>query len=118
MGKLVYYADTMRHLICVPYSITNLHRMARDLGIKRCWYHAHPLFPHYDIPKRRIVEIQSKCNMVNARELLEIIKESLATRGELTGVSTEAILLATKKRDNRYGKSKSVRQIRKAGPSL
>jgi hypothetical protein len=36
--KLTYYCDNLRHLVCVPYTIANLHRMAEDLGIKRCWY--------------------------------------------------------------------------------
>lgn len=37
---LTYYVDVMRHLVCVPYSVPNLHRMAEDLGIKRCWFDA------------------------------------------------------------------------------
>ena len=35
---LTYYCDSMRHLVCVPYSTANLHRMAEELGIKRCWF--------------------------------------------------------------------------------
>lgn len=54
--RLHYFADDKRHLICVPYSVPNLHRMAEDLGIKRCWFHS-GRFPHYDIPKLRIQEI-------------------------------------------------------------
>lgn len=64
----------MRHLICVPYSIENLHRMAEDLGIKRCWFHSGASYPHYDIPKRRIAEITAKCELVSARHILAIIK--------------------------------------------
>lgn len=65
-----YYCDSMRHLICVPYSIDNLHLMAEDLDIKRCWFDK----DHYDIPKRRIEEIHSKCFVVSPRVILEIIK--------------------------------------------
>jgi len=101
--KLAYYCDRMRHLICVPYSITNLHHMADDLGIKRCWYHR-GMFPHYDLPKRRIVELQSKCIVIEARELLEIIKCQLETLGELTGIPEDVRILALKRRDSRYGK--------------
>lgn len=37
-GPLTYYCDSMRHLVCVPYTVGNLHRMAQELGIKRCWF--------------------------------------------------------------------------------
>ena len=53
-----YYCDDQRHLVCIPYSIENLHKMAEDLNINKCWFHKN----HYDIPKRRIKEIQEKCN--------------------------------------------------------
>jgi len=64
-----YYCDVMRHLVCKPYSVENLHKMARELGIKRCWFHK----DHYDIPKRRIDEIQAKCTLVSPVETLRII---------------------------------------------
>jgi hypothetical protein len=67
-----YYCDNSRHLVCVPYSIDNLHRMAKDLHIKQCWFHKN----HYDIPKKRISEIQSKCDVVSSKEILAIIKDS------------------------------------------
>lgn len=71
-----YYSDDMRHLICVPYSKENLHLMAKELNIKRCWYHA-GTYPHYDIPKKRIAEIQAKTIVVKPRELLKILKENV-----------------------------------------
>ena len=75
-----YVCDEMRHLICVPYSIEGLYKMAEDLGIKRCWFHRGSKYPHYDIPKKRIAEIQAKCEVINPRELLKIIKASLHCR--------------------------------------
>lgn len=72
---LEYYSDTMRHLICKPYSVENLHRMAEDLGIKRCWYDPNP-YPHYDIPKKKVALIHSKTNVISAKELLLLIKEN------------------------------------------
>ena len=72
--SLAYFCDTDRHLVCWPFSEENLHRMARDLGIKRCWYHSSARFPHYDIPKRRIEEITSRCTLVSSRDILSIIK--------------------------------------------
>lgn len=73
-----YFCDDNRHLVCVPYSRENLHAMAEDLGIKRCWFHS-GRHPHYDIPKRRVTEIQAKCTVVSNRDILRI------TQGETLG---------------------------------
>lgn len=70
-----YLCDTKRHLICEPYSIENLHKMAKDLKIPRWWYHKGN-HPHYDIPKKRIDEITAKCEVISSREILMIIKNS------------------------------------------
>jgi len=72
-----YYCDDARHLVCVPYNVDNLHAMARELGIKRCWFHPSPRHAHYDIPKRRIAEIQARCTLVTSEDIVRI------TRGEL-----------------------------------
>jgi len=75
MGNgLRYFCDNERHLVCVPYTEANLHLMAADLGIKRCWFHASSRFPHYDIPKRRIEEITTRCAVVSSRDILSIVK--------------------------------------------
>lgn len=65
-----FFCDTERHLVCVPYSISNLHKMASELKIKKCWFHKN----HYDLPKRRIDEITKKCTVVSSREIVKIIK--------------------------------------------
>lgn len=65
-----YICDNARHLVCLPYSLENLHKMAADLGIKRCWFHK----DHYDIPKRRITEISDQCEVVPTRTILEIVR--------------------------------------------
>lgn len=67
---LEYYSDNMRHLVCYPYSIRNLHIMAKDLGLDRCWFHSN----HYDIPKRRPDEFRDKTNRVCARSIVKIIR--------------------------------------------
>jgi len=59
--------------LCVPYSVENLHKMAKALDIKKAWFHGGE-YPHYDIPKKRIAEIQAKCTVVRGREILAIIK--------------------------------------------
>ena len=67
---LIYYSDAeSRHLVCTPYSIENLHAMAQELGIKRCWFHKN----HYDIPKRRISEISAKTKIVSSKQIVQII---------------------------------------------
>ena len=65
-----FYTDRKRHLVCIPYSIDNLHSMAAQLGIKRCWFHN----DHYDIPKRRIIEIEQMCEIVTSKQIVQIIK--------------------------------------------
>lgn len=70
-----YVTDGKRHLICEPYSVVNLHRMATALQIHRCWFHS-GRYPHYDIPKMRIAEIAAQCEIVSSKELLSIIKRT------------------------------------------
>lgn len=72
MNDIRYLTDGKRHLICLPYSLENLHNMADKLSIKRCWFHG----DHYDIPKRRIHEIERICSIVSSREIFCIIKEN------------------------------------------
>ena len=68
-----YLSDGSRHLVCEPYSIEGLHAMAEALGIKRCWFHGGRL-AHYDIPKRRILEIAARTEVVDSRIILKVIK--------------------------------------------
>lgn len=67
-----YLTDGRRHLICLPYSIYNLHMMAADLGIKHCWFHC----DHYDIPKKMVSEIEQKCRMVSSKEIVMIARKT------------------------------------------
>jgi hypothetical protein len=71
-----FYCDNKRHLICKPYSVANLHRMAQVLNINKCFYHTNP-WPHYDIPARRIEEVTAKCILVTDRDIVKIYRESL-----------------------------------------
>jgi hypothetical protein len=70
---MVFYCDKQRHLVCLPYSEENLHKMADELNIKHCWFHKNP-YPHYDIPKKRIEEIMSRCIIVSPKVIVDIIK--------------------------------------------
>ena len=69
LKMLIYVTDRRRHLICLPYTVENLHTMAKELGIKRCWFHT----THYDIPKRRMREIESQCLIVSSKEIVTLI---------------------------------------------
>jgi hypothetical protein len=73
-----YYCDEYRHLVCIPYSKENLHKMAEDLCIKRCWFHIN----HYDIPKRRIEEIMSKCEVIGPRQIFQIVNNKIQSISE------------------------------------
>lgn len=77
--ELQFFCDKMRHLVCLPYTIENLHVMADQLNIKRCWFHSGSRYPHYDIPKRRIAEITTKCKLISPRELLSLCQKNLST---------------------------------------
>lgn len=48
--------------------------MAEALNIKRCWFHQGASYVHYDIPARRIEEIQAKCIVVSSKAILQIVK--------------------------------------------
>lgn len=61
--------DVKRHLICNPYNLDNLHKVAEYLDIKRCWFHKN----HYDIPKRRIEEIGGRTKVISSKEIVKII---------------------------------------------
>jgi Protein of unknown function (DUF4031) len=71
--ELTLVTDGRRHLVCVPYSVENLHAMARGIGLSRAWFHA-GRSPHYDVPVRRRREIEALCRIVRPRELLSIIR--------------------------------------------
>lgn len=66
---LQFFTDGRRHLVCLPYSVENLHLMAECLGIRRCWFHG----DHYDIPKKKLTEIESHCIMVSSKDIVRII---------------------------------------------
>jgi hypothetical protein len=67
---LKFFCDDKRHLVCIPYSIDNLHQMARLLQIKRCWFDK----DHYDIPLRRIKEIEKHCTIVPSKWIALLVR--------------------------------------------
>lgn len=75
LSQVTPVCDRMRHLVCLPYSIPDLHGMAWSLGIGRHFFHR----DHYDIPKRRIDEIMRQCRIVRPRDIVLIIRGELKT---------------------------------------
>jgi len=70
-----YICDESRHLVCIPYSEENLHKMAKELKLGKWWYHKSKSgLAHYDIPKKRIKEITALCEVVETKEIVKIIK--------------------------------------------
>lgn len=67
-----YYCDDRRHVVCLPYSVENLHKMAEDLNIKKYCYRASPK-PNYKMPKKRINEITQKCTLVGIETIRTIM---------------------------------------------
>ena len=47
--------------------------MAKQLKIKRCWFHKTP-YPHYDIPLKRKEEIEKQCNIVSSKDIVRICR--------------------------------------------
>lgn len=68
------YCDGSRHIIAYPYTRENLHRVARELGLRRHWFHASDDHPHYDMPLSRVEELTRRCVKVPARDLLRIVR--------------------------------------------
>lgn len=67
---MIYVCDNQRHLVCYPYSIEGLHKMARKFYIKKWWFHK----DHYDIPKKRIEEFMERCYVASPKDIVRIIK--------------------------------------------
>lgn len=64
--------------MCVPYSVESLHRMAFELGIKKCWFHKN----HYDIPQYMIEGVTKKCVVVSSKDIVKIIRDGVYTVNE------------------------------------
>lgn len=66
-----FYTDGKRHLVCLPYSVDNLHKMAEQLGIGKHWFH-NAKNAHYDIPKRLLERIESQSIKVTSKDIVRI----------------------------------------------
>jgi hypothetical protein len=80
MTALRYLCDRSRHIVCLPYSIENLHAMAEDLRLSRGWFHD-GRWPHYDMPSHRIEELTARCEVVSPRVILQVIRTGTTDGG-------------------------------------
>jgi hypothetical protein len=65
--------------------------MAKELGIKKWWYHKSKTgLEHYDIPKSKMEEVTSKCEIVNTREIVKIIRNGRKKNISEDVISTKA----------------------------
>jgi hypothetical protein len=70
---VIFLSDNNRHLVCYPYSIENLHKMAETLKIARSWFHT----DHYDIPTRRTEEVKSKTTHLGSKDLTRLARQQV-----------------------------------------
>ena len=98
------YCDDKRHLVCIPYSVQNLHRMAEDLGIRKCWFHKN----HYDIPKGMI-------NFVTniAESLQNVVSNANQLEQQRQNATNQQIGLVFEKWEYKYKISKPVWEVGK-----
>lgn len=68
---MIFVNDTKGNLICVPYSIENLHKMAAELGIKRKYFKKN----HYKITNAKIWDkIKDKNRILETDLIGDIIR--------------------------------------------
>ena len=65
--ELLYLTDGRKNVICIPYSIENLHKMADDLGMKKKYFKK----DHYEIPDDMVSEVEDKCDVVTTTTLFK-----------------------------------------------
>jgi hypothetical protein len=66
--KLQFICDSNRHMVCQPFSVDNLHRMAASLHIDRTWF----FDDYYLIPGNRVQEMMALCEVRSPAEVAQI----------------------------------------------
>lgn len=107
MSRLRYLCDRSRHIVCLPYSVENLHAMAQDLRLSRGWFHD-GRWPHYDMPTHRIEELTARCEVVSPRTILNVIRTG-SMEGALdrpraaAGMSADVVVIMKNQVNPAYG---------------
>lgn len=76
--NLTYITDKI-HLICLPYTVENLHEMAKRLKIRKHFFHNTVNKPHYDLPvtRRKHLLEEEIHKIASSKELVNIINNSI-----------------------------------------
>lgn len=79
MARLTYYCDNAFRIVCRPYTIHNLHKMAEELDMPMHRFHttvniSQP-YSFYTMPMERQKEIMKKCTVVTMKELFLITQK-------------------------------------------
>lgn len=69
------YIDYMGHLV-TDGELDELHKFARELGLKMTWFQSHPRHPHYDLTTKRMRAKALICGavFVSRKEISRIVK--------------------------------------------
>ena len=78
--------------------------MAKQLNINKCWFHKN----HYDIPKRRKKEIESKCTIVSSKDIVNIINNKYNNIMDNNKVDIKATIIANHKDEIKANKELRV----------
>ena len=75
---LSYFVDAERHLVCLPYTVENLHLMARRLGISRAWFHRTRggRHAHYDVPVNMTAHVRESAILLTPRDIVMLCREN------------------------------------------
>lgn len=71
--ELLYLTDGRKNIICLPYSIENLHQMAKELGMNEKYFNK----DHYVVPDHMVDEIEDKCGKVSTQTLFLTARNGL-----------------------------------------
>ncbi len=67
------------HMVTDQADLTELHEMAKRIGLKRCWFQANASHPHYDLTESmRRKAVAAGAVECDSRKAVEIIQERRA----------------------------------------
>lgn len=84
--KLEYYCDNQGHLVCLPYTIDNLHQMANELGLDQSHFKSHPKHAHYLISDNQKDTIMPQCHLVSSKHIIYIVRSRNIKIGDIDGI--------------------------------
>lgn len=76
LGGSMIYTDGI-HLVS-DFSVDELHKFARAVGLKRSWFQNHERYPHYDLTTNRIRNraVKMGAKVVSSRQLIIVLRQN------------------------------------------